>query len=84
MEQRTNFKFCFKIRNNAIETFLIFKKIYDSSHTLIFNGFRGDGQEYLNGGTHLGRPKKIHTPEIIEKLHQNIVKDANVSIRLLA
>lgn len=75
-----NFKFCVIIgkkysRNNK-------KKVYGDeclSRTQVFEWLRRfhEGREGLNYGKRSSQPKNARTPEIIEKVRQKVVKDAN-------
>ena len=89
MEQRTNIKFCHKLRKTATETREMLVQVYGReavSRKCVydwFKRFRG-GKVMTADDPRSGRPSTSRTPEIIEKVRQMLAQYRRLTLRLIA
>ena len=89
MEQRENIKFCIKLEKKFAETYELLKKVYGDDgmiRTLVYTWFTRfkNGREDLNDDLRPGRPEVSNRAELVEKVHELIGIDANLTTRMLA
>ncbi|GBO02755.1 Putative uncharacterized protein FLJ37770 [Araneus ventricosus] len=89
MEQRVNFKFCFKLGKTATETHRMLVTVYGVeavSKKCVFEWFKGfrDGKEDLEDEPRSGRPPTSATPDNIEGVRWMLEDDLRLYLRRIA
>ena len=89
MEQRPNFKFCFKLGKKFSETYKLLKKVYGDdfmSRTQVYTWFTRfkNGRDDLNDDPRPGRPEASNRAELVQKVREIIAIDASFTVRMLA
>jgi hypothetical protein len=84
-EQRTCFKFCFKLNKTAAETHRMLKEAFGGqalSQARTFEWFKQfkDGQGSVEDDKHSDRPSTYITPEMIAKVREVILEDGRQTI----
>ncbi|GBM28261.1 Mariner Mos1 transposase [Araneus ventricosus] len=89
MEQRVNFKFCFKLGKTATETHEMLVTVYGVeavSKKCVFEWFKRfrDGKEDVEDEPRSGRPPTSTTPDNIERVRRMLADDRRLSLRMIA
>ena len=89
VEQRTNIKFCVKLRKTATETFNMLLEVYGDScmsRTRAFEWHKRfvDGRLSVEDDAKPGRPCSVKTDVNIEKVRELVRTDRRLTIRMMA
>ena len=89
MEQRSNIKFCFKLRKTAAESVELMRHVYGYSclsRAQIFRWYARikSGVETIEDEARPGRPFSVRNEGIIAKVRKRIREGRCVSVRMMA
>ena len=89
LEERYAIQFCFKLRKNATETYVMLQTVFGPSfmnRALVFEWHKRfkEGRESLRDDERCGRSKEVRTPELIGQIKNFMDKDRRVSIETIS
>ena len=89
MEQRASINFCFKLCKKFAETYELLKKVCGDdcmSRTQVYTWITRfkNCRDYLNDDPRPGRTEASNSAELVKKVREIIVIDANFTVRMLA
>jgi len=89
MEQRTNIKFCFKLRKTAAETVEMMRQVYGDNFLSCAQIFRWyarfkSGVETIEDEARPGRPFSVRNEGLIAKVRERIQEEHFATVRMMA
>jgi len=89
MEQRTNIKFCFRLRKTAAETVEMMRKVYGDNCLSCAQIFRWyarfkSGVETIEDEARSGHPFSVCNKGLIAKVRERIQEERCVTVRMMA